>query len=114
MNKTELIASVAQKTELTKKDAEKAVKAVFDTVAQELAAGGKVQVIGFGTFEVRERAAREGRNPQNGKTITIAASMIHQILIKYSISLLEQHHIIVLVLHILWNIPFYVVLVSFL
>ena len=73
MNKTELIASVAQKTELTKKDAEKAVKAVFDTVAQELAAGGKVQVIGFGTFEVRERAAREGRNPQNGKTITIAA-----------------------------------------
>ena len=52
MNKTELIASVAQKTELTKKDAEKAVKAVFDTVAQELAAGGKVQVIGFGTFEV--------------------------------------------------------------
>ena len=73
-NKTELIASVAQKTELTKKDAEKAVKAVFDTVAQELAAGGKVQVIGFGTFEVRERAAREGRNPQNGKTITIAAS----------------------------------------
>ena len=71
MNKTELIASVAQKTELTKKDAEKAVKAVFDTVAEELAAGGKVQVIGF---EVRERAAREGRNPQNGKTITIAAS----------------------------------------
>ena len=50
------------------------MKAVFDTVAQELAAGGKVQVIGFGTFEVRERAAREGRNPQNGKTITIAAS----------------------------------------
>ena len=75
MNKTELIASVAQKTELTKKDAEKAVKAVFDTVAEELAAGGKVQVLGFGTFEVRERsAAREGRNPQNGKTITIAAS----------------------------------------
>ena len=66
MNKTELIASVAQKTELTKKDAEKAVKAVFDTVAEELAAGGKVQVIGFGTFEVR--------NPQNGKTITIKAS----------------------------------------
>ena len=60
MNKTELIASVAAKTELTKKDAEKAVKAVFDTVAEELAEGGKVQVIGFGTFEVRERAAREG------------------------------------------------------
>ena len=74
MNKTELIASVALKTELTKKDAEKAVKAVFDTVAEELAAGGKVQVIGFGTFEVRERAAREGRNPQSGKPITIKAS----------------------------------------
>ena len=53
MNKTELIASVAQKAELTKKDAEKAVKAVFDTVAEELAKGEKVQVIGFGTFEVR-------------------------------------------------------------
>ena len=76
MNKTELIASVAQKTELTKKDAEKAVKAVFDTVAQELAAGGKVQVIGFGTFEVRERAARKGRNPQTGKEIKIAASKV--------------------------------------
>ena len=76
MNKTELIASVAQKTELTKKDAEKAVKAVFDTVAEELAAGGKVQVIGFGTFEVRERAARTGRNPQTGKEITIAASKV--------------------------------------
>ena len=74
MNKTELIASVAQKTELTKKDAEKAVKAVFDTIAEELTSGEKVQVIGFGTFEVRERQAREGRNPQNGKTITIPAS----------------------------------------
>ncbi|WP_273420869.1 HU family DNA-binding protein [Veillonella caviae] len=74
MNKTELIASVAQKTELTKKDAEKAVKAVFDTIAEELATGGKVQVIGFGTFEIRERAAREGRNPQSGEVITIAAS----------------------------------------
>lgn len=74
MNKTELIASVATKTELTKKDAEKAVKAVFETIAEQLAAGEKVQVIGFGTFEVRERQAREGRNPQNGQTITIAAS----------------------------------------
>ncbi|MDY3982694.1 MAG: HU family DNA-binding protein [Veillonellaceae bacterium] len=74
MNKTELIASVAQQAELTKKDAEKAVKAVFDTVASELAKGEKVQVIGFGTFEVRERSAREGRNPQNGQTIKIAAS----------------------------------------
>ena len=74
MNKTELIASVAQKTELTKKDAEKAVKAVFDTVAQELAAGGKVQVIGFGTFEVRERGARVGHNPSTQKEIKIPAS----------------------------------------
>ena len=74
MNKTELIASVAQKTELTKKDAEKAVKAVFDTVAEELAAGGKVQVIGFGTFEVRERGARVGHNPSTQKEIKIPAS----------------------------------------
>ena len=74
MNKTELIASVAQKTDLTKKDAEKAVKAVFDTVAEELAKGEKVQVIGFGTFEVRERQAREGRNPQTNEVIKIEAS----------------------------------------
>lgn len=74
MNKTELIASVAQKTDLTKKDAEKAVKAVFDTVAEELAKGEKVQVIGFGTFEVRERQAREGRNPQTNEVIKIKAS----------------------------------------
>ncbi len=74
MNKTELIASVAQKAELTKKDAEKAVKAIFEAVSEELAKGGKVQVIGFGTFEVRQRQAREGRNPQNGQTIKIAAS----------------------------------------
>ena len=74
MNKTELIASVAQKTELTKKDAEKAVKAVFDTVAEELAAGGKVQVIGFGTFEVRTRAERTGRNPRTKEEMIIPAS----------------------------------------
>ncbi|MDY3973291.1 HU family DNA-binding protein [uncultured Veillonella sp.] len=74
MNKTELITVVAQKTELSKKDAEKAVKAVFETVADELAKGEKVQVIGFGTFEVRERAAREGRNPLSGEVIKIAAS----------------------------------------
>ena len=73
MNKTELIASVAQKTELTKKDAEKAVKAVFDTVAEELAAGGKVQVIGFGTFEVRERAAREA---VTHKTVKLSLSQL--------------------------------------
>ena len=74
MNKTELITVVAQKTDLSKRDAERVVKTVFDTITEELAKGDKVQVIGFGTFEVRERAAREGRNPQNGKTITIAAS----------------------------------------
>ena len=74
MNKTELITVVAQKTDLSKRDAERVVKTVFDTITEELAKGDKDQVIGFGTFEVRERAAREGRNPQNGKTITIAAS----------------------------------------
>lgn len=74
MNKTELITVVAQKTELSKKDAEKAVKAVFETIADELAKGEKVQVIGFGTFEVRDRAAREGRNPLTNAPIKIAAS----------------------------------------
>ena len=74
MNKTELIASVAQKTELTKKDAEKAVKALFDSISEELAKGEKVQVIGFGTFEVRARQAREGRNPRTNEVIKIQAS----------------------------------------
>ncbi len=73
-NKQELIAKVAESADLTKKDAEKAVNAVFASVSEFLAKGEKVQLIGFGTFETRERAAREGRNPQNGKTITIAAS----------------------------------------
>lgn len=74
MNKTELIAAVAEKAELSKKDAEKAVKAFTDAVSEELVKGGKVQLVGFGTFEVSERAAREGRNPQTGETMTIAAS----------------------------------------
>ena len=74
MNKTELIAAVAEKAELSKKDAEKAVKAVTDVIAEELKAGGKVQMVGFGTFEVSSRAAREGRNPQSGKPMKIAAS----------------------------------------
>ncbi len=74
MNKTELIASVAQKAELTKKDAEKAVKALFDSISEELAKGEKVQVIGFGTFEVRTRQAREGRNPRTSEVIKIQAS----------------------------------------
>ena len=74
MNKTELIAAVAEQSGLSKKDAEKAVKAFTDAVAEELAKGGKVQLVGFGTFEVSERAAREGRNPQTGETMKIAAS----------------------------------------
>ena len=63
MNKAELIAAVAENAELTKKDAEKAVKAFIEVVTDELKKGEKVQVVGFGTFEVAERAAREGRNP---------------------------------------------------
>ena len=73
MNKTELIAAVAEKAEISKKDAEKAVKAFTDAVAEELAKGGKVQLVGFGNFEVSERPAREGRNPQTGKTMKIEA-----------------------------------------
>ena len=74
MNKTELIAAVAEKTGLKKKDAEKAVKAFTDVVTEALVKGDKVQIVGFGTFEVSERAAREGRNPRSGETMTIAAS----------------------------------------
>ena len=74
MNKTELIAVVAEKAELSKKDAEKALKAFTDVVAEELKKGEKIQLVGFGTFEVSERAARTGRNPQTGAEMTIAAS----------------------------------------
>ena len=74
MNKTELVAGVAEKAGLTKKDAEKAVNALFDSVQQELVEGGQVQMIGFGTFEVKERAARKGRNPRTGEDIEIPAS----------------------------------------
>lgn len=74
MNKTELIAAVAEKAELSKKDAEKAIKAFTDVVSDELVKGEKIQLVGFGTFEVSERAAREGRNPQTGETMKIAAS----------------------------------------
>ena len=73
MNKTEFIAAVAEKAEISKKDSEKALKAFVDVVTEQLKAGDKVQLVGFGTFEVSERAAREGRNPQTGKTMTIAA-----------------------------------------
>lgn len=74
MNKTELIAAIADQSELSKKDAEAALKAFVDVVASELQKGEKVQLVGFGTFEVSERAAREGRNPQTGETMTIQAS----------------------------------------
>ena len=73
MNKTEFIAAVAEKAEISKKDSEKALKAFVYVVAEQLKAGDKVQLVGFGTFEVSERAAREGRNPQTGETMTIAA-----------------------------------------
>jgi len=74
VNKTELIANVADKAGLTKKDAEKAVNALFATVQEALVEGDKIQVIGFGTFEVTERKARTGRNPQTGAAIQIPAS----------------------------------------
>ena len=74
MNKTELIAAVANEAEITKKDAEKAVKAVFSVISDSLTKGDKVQIIGFGTFEVRQRKAREGRNPRNNEPIQIEAS----------------------------------------
>ena len=74
MNKTELVANVAEKAGLTKKDAEKALGAVIESVEEALVEGDKVQLIGFGTFEVKDRAARTGRNPQTGKEIEIAAS----------------------------------------
>ena len=74
MNKTELVANVAEKAGLSKKDAEKALGAVIESVEEALVEGDKVQLIGFGTFEVKDRAARTGRNPQTGKEIEIAAS----------------------------------------
>ena len=74
MNKTELVAAVAERAEISKKDSEKALKAFVDVVTEQLKADDKVQLVGFGTFEVSKRAAREGRNPQTGETMTIAAS----------------------------------------
>ncbi|MBR2743328.1 MAG: HU family DNA-binding protein [Clostridia bacterium] len=74
MNKSTLIATVAQKSGLSKKDADIAVNAVLDVVTEALKAGDKVQIIGFGTFEVKDRPARKGKNPQTGKTIDIPAS----------------------------------------
>ncbi|MDR2902924.1 MAG: HU family DNA-binding protein [Clostridiales bacterium] len=74
MNKTELIAAIADKAGLSKKDSEKALRAFEEAVTEELAQGGKVQLVGFGIFDVAERAAREGRNPQTGEPMKIAAS----------------------------------------
>ena len=74
MNKAELIAAIAENAEISKKDAEKALKAFTDVVTKELKKGEKVQLVGFGTFEVAARAAREGRNPATNKTIKIPAS----------------------------------------
>jgi hypothetical protein len=75
MNKAELIAAMSEEAGLSKKDAEKALDAFIYTVGESLAAGDKVQLVGFGTFETTKRAAREGRNPQTGKTVKIAASV---------------------------------------
>ena len=74
MNKTEFISAIAEKAELSKKDAEKALKAFTDVVEEELKKGEKIQLVGFGTFEVSERAAREGRNPATGESMVIKAS----------------------------------------
>ncbi|MET3575132.1 HU family DNA-binding protein [Bhargavaea ullalensis] len=76
MNKTDLVNSVAEATGLSRKDATNAVESVFNSISDALAQGDKVQLIGFGNFEVRERAARKGRNPQSGEEIEIAASKV--------------------------------------
>lgn len=76
MNKAELVSAVAEKADMSKKDAEKAVKAVFDVIEQTLAQSEKVQLVGFGTFEVKDRAERTGRNPQTKETILIPAAKV--------------------------------------
>ena len=76
MNKTELVAAVAEKTGLSKKDSEKAVNAAFDSITEALVAGEKVQLVGFGAFEVKERSARIGRNPKTKESIEIPASRV--------------------------------------
>lgn len=76
MNKHELVSAIAQNAELSKKDAEKALAAAINAISKALADGDKVQVVGFGTFEVRERAARQGKNPRTGEVINIAATKV--------------------------------------
>ncbi|QSX23545.1 HU family DNA-binding protein [Priestia megaterium] len=74
MNKTQLVDAVATKSELTKQDSKKAIDALFETISNTLAKEEKIQLVGFGTFEIRERAERTGRNPQTGEEMTIPAS----------------------------------------
>ena len=76
MNKTELVAAIAEKAELSKKDAEKAVNATLQAIAEGMKNDGKVQLVGFGTFEIRDRAARKGLNPATGESIDIAACKV--------------------------------------
>ncbi|BDR60589.1 HU family DNA-binding protein [Lactobacillus xylocopicola] len=76
INKSELTKEVSAKTELKQKDAEKVIDALIESIKEDLAKGEKVQIIGFGSFEVRSRAARKGRNPQTGKTLTIPATKV--------------------------------------
>ena len=77
MNKSELIEKMAQSADMTKADAERALNSLVSTVTEELANGGDVSLVGFGTFKVNERAARTGRNPQTGEAIQIAAAKVH-------------------------------------
>jgi DNA-binding protein HU-beta len=76
LNKAELVGKVAENADITKKDAEKVINALFGTIEEALADGDKVQLVGFGTFEVRQRAARMGRNPKTGEEIKIAATKV--------------------------------------
>jgi DNA-binding protein HU-beta len=76
MNKTDLVQAVCERTGVTKKDVTQVVDAVFDVIQEALSQGDKVQLVGFGNFEIRERAARKGRNPQTGEEIEIAASRV--------------------------------------
>ncbi|HGJ5862590.1 HU family DNA-binding protein [Arsenophonus nasoniae] len=76
MNKTELINQIAEKAGLTKKDSEKALNALIETVTEALKAGDEVQLVGFGNFQVKQRAARNGRNPKTGETLKIAAANV--------------------------------------
>ncbi|NLC07561.1 MAG: HU family DNA-binding protein [Syntrophomonadaceae bacterium] len=76
MNKTELVSAVAEKADLTKKESERVINALFASIEEALARGDKVQLVGFGTFEVRDREARKGRNPQTGEEIEIPATKV--------------------------------------